>query len=299
MSHCKASVLILRVNQAIKKGKTLCFTPISSQLFSFFSQRSIWNIKYTRSQSRIAYNSRLILISSPARLDVGDILTEHSKLIHFHFIGGEQIAKSVTQIWYSLRLNEEDFRLVMHTLQELIHASSLEDLTRGTMKMEQDHFHKLVQVWRTWFELSSREGDWITEERRTIFESYPGSPEGIKLYLDQIPEEHKESASDWFANGILLPKASRKELTRENVSLTGLPAALLNQINGSYKDVKQNFHCASLLKMYSQYVGHVLKRCVATLSTGQVKFPSCCATVWRWFHFFLQTGSMTASRPQT
>ena len=99
--------------------------------------------------------------------------------------------------------------------------------------MKQDHLHTLVQVWRTWLELSSREGDWITEERRTIFESYPGSPEGIKLYLNQIPKEHKESASDWFANGILLPKASRKELTRENVSLTGLPAAFFNQINGS------------------------------------------------------------------
>ena len=45
----------------------------------------------------------------------------------------------MTQISLSLRLNEEDFRLVMHALQELIHASSLEDLTRGTMKIEQDH----------------------------------------------------------------------------------------------------------------------------------------------------------------
>ena len=196
----------------------------------------------------------------------------------------------MTQIWYSLRLSEEDFKLLMRTLQELIQASSLEELTRGTMMMEQDHLRTLAQVWRTWLHLSSREGDWIMEERRRLVESHSGSAEGIKLYLSQIPKEHKESASDWFANGIMLPKASRKELTRENVSLTGFPAALLNQINGSYpfsyildpsiipftswdyKDVKQHFQCASLLKMYSQYVGHLLKRCVATLSTGQVKF---------------------------
>ena len=81
----------------------------------------------------------------------------------------------------------------------------------------------------------------------------------------------------------------RKELNRENVTLTGFPAALFNQINGpypfsyildpyiipfiswDYKDVKQHFRCACLLKMYSQYVGHLLDTCVATLSTAQVK----------------------------
>ena len=106
------------------------------------------------------------------------------------------------------------------------------------------------------------------------------------MYLDQIQKKHNEPASDWFANGIMLPKASRKELTRENVSLTGFPAACLNQINGSYpfsyildptiipfiswdyKDVNQHFRCASLLKMYS----HLLERCVATLASGKVKF---------------------------
>ena len=35
--------------------------------------------------------------------------------------------------------------------------------------------------------------------------------------------------------------------------------------------MKQHFHCDSLLKMYSQYVGHLLETCVATLSTEQVK----------------------------
>ena len=215
---------------------------------------------------------------------------QHLKLVHFHLTGGEQIAKSVTQMWYSLRLSEEDFKLVMCTLQELIHASSLEGLTRGIMRMEQDHLHTLVQVWHTWLYLGSREGQWITEKRQRKVESYPGSEKGIKLYLDQIPEEHKESASDWFANGILLPKALRKELTRENVTLTGFPNAYLNQTDvpyqfsyildpsvipftsWDYKDVKQHFHCASLLKMYSQYVSHLLETCVATLASGKVKF---------------------------
>jgi len=211
-------------------------------------------------------------------------------LIHFHLTGGEQIANSVTQIWYSLRLSEDDFRLVMYTLQELIHASSLEKLTRGKMSIEQDHLRKLVQVWRAWLHLGSREGDWITEERQRVFDSDPSLEEGIRFYLDEIPKEHKKSASEWFENGILLSKASRKDLNRENVTLTGFPAALLNQSDGpyqfsyildptiipftswDYKDVRQHFHCNSLLKMYNQYVGHLLEKCVTTVSREEVKF---------------------------
>ena len=212
------------------------------------------------------------------------------QMIHFHLTGGEQIANSVTQIWYSLRLSEDDFSLVMRTLQELTHASSLEELTRVKMSMEQDHLHKLVLVWRTWLHLSSREGDWITEERRRIFESHPSTKEGIRLYLDQIPKKHKNSASDWFENGILLPNASRKDLNRENVTLTGFPAALINQSDGpyqfgyildpsiipliswDYKDVRQHFNCDSLLKVYNQYVSHLLENCIAKLPTALVKF---------------------------
>ena len=177
----------------------------------------------------------------------------------------------------------------MRTLQELIDASSLEELTKGTMKIEQDHLHKLVQVWRTWLDLSSRDGDWITESRRQILQIDPRTKEGINLYLKEIPKKHKESASDWFANGILLAKESQKQLPRENVTLTGCPVAfthiglscpfdyvlepsLIPFSSWDYKDVKQHIHCSSLLKMYSQYVSHVLEKCAMKLATGQVKF---------------------------
>ena len=156
--------------------------------------------------------------------------------------------------------------------------------------MDQDHLRTLVQVWRTWLDLSSRDGDWITEERRKMFKNDPYSKNGMDCYLKEIPKEHKKSASDWFANGILLPKGSRKDLPRENFTLTGFPAAFRYQIDGpypfrylldpsiipfgvwDYRDIKEHFHCASLHKMYSQYISHVLEKCVATLSTGQVKF---------------------------
>lgn len=91
------------------------------------------------------------------------------------------------QIWYSLRLSERDQQLVIRTLKELIQASHLEESTRGAMKMNQDQFQKLVKVWRTWLDLSCRSEDWITEARRSCFDSYDAKI-GMKLYLEEIPK---------------------------------------------------------------------------------------------------------------
>ena len=190
----------------------------------------------------------------------------------------------MTQIWYSLRLSEEDFQFLLRTLQELVEASSLEELTNGQMKMHTGQFQRITEVWRTWLQLSSRGGDWITQARRRQFDD---AKDGMDFYLKEIPKEHKKSASDWFANGILLPKESRKVLPRENFTLTGsdfslnnnrgdftymLQSSLLPFSGWDYKSVREWGHSPSVLKMYSEYVSHVLQKCAFKLATGRVKF---------------------------
>ena len=192
----------------------------------------------------------------------------------------------MTQIWYSLRLSKEDYQVVVCRLQELTQAASLEELTEGTMKMGRGQFQRVVEVWHTWLDLSSHQGDWITEARHRRFKNLEAM-EGMDFYMKEIPKEHKESASDWFANGILLPKESRKELLRENFTLTGsdfqlsrnkgaftyiIHSSLLPFIGWDYNDVRQWGHTASILKMYSEYVSHLLKKAALKMATGQVKF---------------------------
>ena len=109
----------------------------------------------------------------------------------------------MTQIWYSLRLSEEDYQLVIRTLHELIQAPGLEEVTSGAMKMDRGQLQRLAEVWRTWLDLSSRQGDWITQAGRRCFNEDFEHKEGVDMYLNEIPAEHKKSASDWFANGIL------------------------------------------------------------------------------------------------
>ena len=105
-------------------------------------------------------------------------------------------------------------------LEELIEASNLDEPTKGTMQMNREQFQKLVEVWSTWLDLSSRQGDWITEALNRGFTNFDDR-EGMGLYVEELPKEHKASASDWFAKGILLPEKSRKKLSRENFTLTG------------------------------------------------------------------------------
>ena len=196
------------------------------------------------------------------------------------------MASSVTQIWYSLRLSEEDFQLVIRTLRELTEAASLEELTGGAMKMNQVQLEGILEVWRTWLQLSSRKGDWITQARNKRFQNFEDL-QGMNLYLEEIPEEHKKSASDWFADGILLPRVSRNELPRENFTLTGsdfqfsrnkgefkykIESSITPFSGWDYKDLRQWGHSPSILKMYSEYVCHVLKQCALKLASGQVKF---------------------------
>ena len=154
------------------------------------------------------------------------------------------------------------------------------------MNMDRGQLQRLAEVWRTWLDLSSRQGGWITEARNRRFKNSE-QKDGIDLYLKEIPKEHKKSASDWFANGILSSKESRKVLPRENFTLMGsdfslsrnkgaftyiLQSSVLPFSGWDYKDVRQWGHAPSILKMYSEYVSHVLTKCALKLATGQVKF---------------------------
>ena len=125
------------------------------------------------------------------------------------FTGGKEVASSVTHIWYSLWLSEEDFQLVTRTLRELIQASSLEELTGGTMKVTQVQLKRMAEVWSTWLQISSRGGDWITQARCRRLQNVEVR-ERTEVYLEEIPKEHKKSASEWFCERHSLTKGISK-----------------------------------------------------------------------------------------
>ena len=56
-----------------------------------------------------------------------------------------------------------------------------------------DQFSELKRVWRTWIELSVKEGRWVTEMRKAAFEKDREIEEVMQNYLMAIPPNHRKS----------------------------------------------------------------------------------------------------------
>ena len=89
------------------------------------------------------------------------------------------------------------------------------------MEVPADQLNMLQKVWTTWLEVSSRTKPWIEEQRKNLFRKDHGCEEGIALYLNQVPTEHRTSCVEWFTSGVLLPQEGRVGLVKENPTMTG------------------------------------------------------------------------------
>ena len=126
--------------------------------------------------------------------------------------------------WYSLRISETDFSLLNSALEELLASSDLSTLTNDFLSVATpDQLGDLKSVWQTWVHLSTQgvKGLWVTERRQAAFQRDDKWEERLNNYLNSIPQQHRQSASDWVENGLFTSKCKVSWLTRENVTLTG------------------------------------------------------------------------------
>ncbi|XP_031575081.1 uncharacterized protein LOC116308741 [Actinia tenebrosa] len=199
--------------------------------------------------------------------------------------GGESKARSVTQIWYSLYLSEEDHQFVIACLRDLIQISNLEVITHGIMKMNAEQFSSLKNVWITWLHLSRKEFD-IFGQRRQQFDNDRSAAYGMKSYIEEIPRKHQRSAQEWLQNGMLCSEQNRKNLTKENFTLMG-SSFQLDSNSGSYeygvptdsfpfngwdyRIVSAMYpKTNSLTVMYNNYITDVLRKCAARLQNDNI-----------------------------
>ena len=199
------------------------------------------------------------------------------------------IARAIIQIWYSLRLSEHDFGLLMSALEELSTATNLCSLTRGLMQIDSNHLEKVKKVWQVWRSHSSRSpSDVIAMQREQMFAADAGAKDGKTNYVNGLSAEHRSSANEWFQTGVMLPIELCRNLTRENPTLTGfgfqftsgipqpfkylIPSDVLPFTGWDYLAVKKYFHDASLQKMYNTYTTNVLVKCAPRLMKDKVQF---------------------------
>ena len=168
-------------------------------VIAFSSLRSLWKAKERQvirtkqspSQEKNRDSSCFYLLGCTIKFDT------------FYLAGQNDGIGTVIRIWYSLRISESDFSLLMSALRDLLDVSDLNALTNGFVNMVSvDQLGKLKEVWQVWVQLSSLTGPWVTEQRNDTFDSDTGSAAGIFNYLNSIPKDHKRSAKLWMKSHV-------------------------------------------------------------------------------------------------
>ena len=175
----------------------------------------------------------------------------------------------------------------MSALEELVATHDLKTLTSDVMNVaDPGHLSDLKKVWRTWIELSTKKGRWMTEMRKAAFAEDGAVEEVMHNYLRAIPPNHRESVELWRAEGIFTSQCEASSLTRENMTFTGSHFTFKNSKGDydfssrpcvlpfqgwDYQEVSKTTFDDSLPKMYGVYLSKILHKCVERLGRGEVK----------------------------
>ncbi|CAH1233514.1 CBFA2T2 [Branchiostoma lanceolatum] len=230
------------------------------------------------------------------------VLARNVFFLHFlwKYKGEEKVAQQLTQIWYSVKIAEEEATMAQESLTELLSLPGGTDtLCGGRVTMSAEQYSQIRPVFELWLSLLTGEMmlQMTPQEQHQL--AYQKNEQGVTNFYDSIPRRHQASAEDWFNNGILLPKsdARRKRACHDNVTLAAwtprllhgemptrhhavtaqyvgdIAAGINNGVSFSewdYLEVKAKYHQKNLLKMYSHYIADVISRFAEMFDKGHV-----------------------------
>eukprot|EP00058_Branchiostoma_floridae_P009848 XP_002595336.1 hypothetical protein BRAFLDRAFT_87573 [Branchiostoma floridae] len=216
---------------------------------------------------------------------------------------GEGVARKLTQIWYSVKIAEEEAMMAQDCLRELLLLpGDTSTLCDGTVTMAAEQVTQIRPVFQLWLSLLSGERTLKMTPQEQLRRTYQRSADGVDNIIRSIPTRHRASADDWFKTGILLPKSDprRKFASRDNFTLAawnpahnenfspmlqfptcsdevGEIAAGINDdgmpfAEWDYLQVKAKSESDNLLTMYSHYIEDVVKKFADILNRGRLSF---------------------------
>ncbi|XP_038053985.1 uncharacterized protein LOC119726400 [Patiria miniata] len=151
------------------------------------------------------------------------------------FAETEDIASSMTTIWYSLHISRREYDLIQTSLDELIQMSArqLHDVTKGLVSVLDKELGYLRQVWKGWQSLECRRDNRdainLAQQRQNMFEN---SDQAIKdsrsKYLECLNANDRKQMEKWFEHGLFLPcDANQRDIPFNNPTLTAIKASKL------------------------------------------------------------------------
>ncbi|XP_033111188.1 uncharacterized protein LOC117112220 [Anneissia japonica] len=140
----------------------------------------------------------------------------------------ESIEESITNIWYSVKLPDEDFHLLRTILKEVLEhtVETLKVKTNSQLDIQKKDFEMMKEVWRKWTDMECETCKWnsvnLSAQRSSMFSGDPDSSDGLSTYIQKIPQKYRASAIKYFENGLFLLR-ERSHLKFDNPTLTGRP----------------------------------------------------------------------------
>ncbi|XP_071960727.1 uncharacterized protein [Antedon mediterranea] len=144
----------------------------------------------------------------------------------------DAIEETVTNIWYSLQLPDNDFHFLISMLKELVDhdADSLKAKTSDELLLDKENLSKIKEVWKKWLDLqcdiSKFDSIDLVGQRTDLFRNgiWSSNSQGASSYCQSVPERHGESTANYFIDGLFLKHdGDGSELQFDNPTLTGPP----------------------------------------------------------------------------
>ncbi|XP_038054012.1 uncharacterized protein LOC119726427 [Patiria miniata] len=158
-----------------------------------------------------------------------------------HFADTDEIASSLTTIWYSLHISKRDYDLVKTSLDELIQMSAqqLHDATKGLASVLDEELGYLRQVWKGWQSLECRRDNRaainLRQQRKNMFEKSDRMMKDDRLdYIKCLNANDRKQMEKWFEHGLFLPcEANQRDIPFDNPTLTATEASKFTAPFGS------------------------------------------------------------------
>ena len=202
------------------------------------------------------------------------------------YTGDSGVEKAVTEIWYSILLSEETYKLLCTSLKELINISSAHNLqlkTGGLIGVDDMQLKQLQDVWKSWLALRVQGTNWIQKQREKQFKSNFEYVARNDAYIQNVPVQHANALKKWTEDGVF--KRSQTQTCAENPTLTGVERTarygpysyqvhpgIVPFAGWDYLQVKKFKSSSCLITMYGEYIECILRNFMERLSKQQVSF---------------------------
>ncbi|XP_071960723.1 uncharacterized protein [Antedon mediterranea] len=218
----------------------------------------------------------------------------------------DDIEETVTNIWYSLQLPDEDFDFLVSMLKELVDhdADTLKVKTSGELLLNQEDLSKIKEIWKKWLELecdtSKSNSIDLVGQRTTLFSNgiWCSNSQDASDYCQKVPEKHLESVSQYYNDGLFLKDDCLGTLRFENPTLTGPPLLssrnhqrspmatcnfeycippLHNPFRGwDYIQASKMFKNEySIVKLFYGYITNVVRNAITFIKKHRISFNCC------------------------